>query len=182
MTIGLNILTNPSTSNAIQNSVVQVLSEGSLKAVGRPVFTLMDKNAEPEARKYSATKEFLFQSLSMIFYLTLIGLVLKPALYKGLRKMFKDTQPGFAPENLKKFNKVFKEAQGTEEFKKYIIPKGAQEAVNILTSGVIITILAPQVVKKIMHPIMEKLDEHKAKKAAKKNLDGDAFVKTNTKA
>ena len=62
MSIGLNLITSNTASKLVQDSAFQVLSEGSLKAVARPVFTLMDDSASPEARKYSATKEFIFQS------------------------------------------------------------------------------------------------------------------------
>ena len=48
------IINSPFFSNCVQNSAFQVVSEGSLKAVGRPLFTMADKNAPYEARKYSA--------------------------------------------------------------------------------------------------------------------------------
>ena len=68
MSLIVNFLTSPTAGNFVQNSTAQVLSEGCLKAVGRPVFTLMDKTAEDQQKKYSATKEFLYQSLSMLAY------------------------------------------------------------------------------------------------------------------
>ena len=66
MSIIINGLTNQVAANFVQNSTFQVLSEGCLKAVGRPMFTLMDKTATQQERKYSATKEFLYQSYRLI--------------------------------------------------------------------------------------------------------------------
>ena len=72
MGLGLNIITSNEASKMVQDSAFQVLSEGSLKAVARPAFTLADKSASLEARKYSATKELIFQSVSMIMYFAII--------------------------------------------------------------------------------------------------------------
>ena len=57
MGLGLNIITSNEASKWVQDSAFQVLSEGGLKAVARPAFTLVDKSASLDARKYSATKE-----------------------------------------------------------------------------------------------------------------------------
>ena len=44
--------------------------------------------------------------------------------------------------------------------------KGAQELLSILASGVILTMVTPQLVNKIIHPIMKKMDEKKLDKKA----------------
>ena len=72
MSLIVNFLTSPQAADFVQNSTCQVLSEGCLKAVGRPTFTLLDKTATKEERKYSATKELLYQSFSMAAFFALI--------------------------------------------------------------------------------------------------------------
>ena len=87
MGIGLNIITSNEASKWVQDSAFQVLSEGTLKAAGRPVFTMVDKSASLEARKYSAVKEFIFQTVSMIMYFAIITTVFQKMGYKVLQKL-----------------------------------------------------------------------------------------------
>ena len=44
--------------------------------------------------------------------------------------------------------------------------KGAQELLSILASGIILTMITPQLVNKIVHPVMKKFDENKLDKNA----------------
>jgi hypothetical protein len=163
MSIIINGLTNPAAANFVQNSTFQVLSEGCLKAVGRPAFTLMDKTATQEERKYSATKEFLYQSLSMCAYFGLIFPIRNNS-YKLLKHFpqIKDCEALKAKthkEFLQKFDSIKDELTKTKI-------KGAQELLSILASGVILTMITPQLVNKIIHPIMEKMEEKKLDKNA----------------
>ena len=87
MGLGINVITSNQASKLVQDSAFQVLSEGSLKAVARPAFTLMDKSASPEARKYSATKELIFQSVSMLMYFAIITTVFQRGGYKLLKNL-----------------------------------------------------------------------------------------------
>ena len=57
-----NLITSPAIYNATQSTVTQVTTETCLKAVGRPSFILMDKQIDPQTKKFSATKEFLYQA------------------------------------------------------------------------------------------------------------------------
>lgn len=159
----INALTSQAASNFIQNSTFQVLSEGSLKAIGRPAFTLMDKTATLRERKYSATKEFLYQSLSMISYFALI-FPIRNNTHKLLKyfPQLKDCEAVYAKNN-KEFLKTYENIK--DELTKTKI-KGAQELLSILASGVILTMITPQLVNKIVHPVMEKLDKNKLDKNA----------------
>ena len=87
MGLGINIITSNQASKMVQDSAFQVLSEGSLKAVARPAFTLADKSASIEARKYSATKELIFQSVSMLTYFAIITTVFQKGGYKFLKNL-----------------------------------------------------------------------------------------------
>ena len=61
----VNAISQPGFQNLIQNTTAQVSIETGLKAVGRPLFTLADKHADKETKKYSATKELLYQILCL---------------------------------------------------------------------------------------------------------------------
>ena len=74
----------------------------------------------------------------------------------------KDCEAVYAKDN-KEFLKAFDSIK--DEVTKIKI-KGAQELLSILASGIILTIITPQIVNKIVHPIMKKLDENKLDKNA----------------
>lgn len=167
MSLIVNALTSPSAANFVQNSTCQVLSEGCLKAVGRPAFTLMDKTATKEERSYSAAKEFLYQSLSMCAYFALIFPIRKNT-FKFLKYF----------DSLKKCDVVYSKTkeefqQGLKNLKDEAMKtkiKGAQEFMSIAASGIILAIIAPQVVTRVVHPIMNKFNNIKNDK----NLDKQA--------
>ncbi len=162
MGIGLNILTSTEASKWVQDSAFQTLSEGSLKAVGRPLFTLNDKSADPEARKYSASKEFIFQTISMAAYFAIITTVFQGMGFKALKKLpkFKDFDAIQKMKNFSEFShtfdafskgKIWTNAKETEQLEK---TKGAMELIKIAGSGIILTVLCPMFVTKLVHPIM----------------------------
>lgn len=179
MGILLNMITSPSSAACVQNTVFQVMSEGSLKGIGRPAFTLMDKNGTPESRKYSATREFIYQFLCLGIYFAIVYPVFKNKAYKIVRKMknFKGTEP-FKPENFKTFSQL---AGAVENKAKpdFIKAKGLMEGISILGSALTLTAFAPQVVNRILHPIMGVVDKRINKKnTVKEQKSGDTFQKT----
>ena len=155
MSLGINFLTSPKFANMVQNSTFQVASEGCLKAIGRPAFTLCDKTANTQERKYSAAKEFLYQSLSMMSYFALIFPIRNNTF--RLLKHF----PQLKGENIT-------QAKTAEDFKKLFntMPngltktkiKGAQELMSIIASGIILAIITPQIATKLTHPILTKFN------------------------
>ena len=157
MSLIINALTSQTASNFVQNSAFQVLSEGSLKAIGRPAFTLMDKTATKQERKYSATKEFVYQSLSMLAYFGLIFPVRNNS-YK-LLKHFPQLK-NYEITN-SKTNKEFQEKLKTlsDDLAKTKI-KGAQELISIIASGIILAIITPQIVTKLIHPILNNINKN----------------------
>ena len=179
------IMTSPYFSECVQNSAFQVVSEGTLKAVGRPLFTLADKNASMEAKKYSAMKEFTFQAMSMILYAAAVTTIVKNGGYKLLRKMsvFKDMDVCKLNKSLKDFNKAFAEnmsqkssvniSNNVEVLKKnreFALVKGAMEQIVMIGSGVILTIICPFLVAKMVHPVMNFVaNVEKNSKAKKKH-------------
>ncbi len=158
MSLGINFITSPKFANMVQNSTFQVASEGCLKAVGRPAFTLMDKTAQIEERKYSAAKEFLYQSLSMASYFALIFPIRKNS-FKLLKhfpqlKDLEITKAKTSQEFAKKLSEMSNNLAKTKI-------KGAQELISIIASGVILAIITPQVATKLTHPILNKLTSNK---------------------
>lgn len=165
MGIGLNIITSNEASKWVQDSAFQVLSEGTLKAVARPAFTLADKSASLEARKYSATKELIFQSVSMAMYFAIITTVFQKGGYKFLKKLpkFQKYEALNGINNIKDFTKVYDAfskgllSTTTEQAKQLQHTKGGMEVIKMIGSGLILTILCPLVVAKMVSPVMKTL-------------------------
>lgn len=84
----INVLTSPALQHIAQNTNQSVTIETSLKAVGRPTFTLMDKNVDEKTRKYSAAKEFIYQTLCLGIYLAIIPFVFQRGGFKVAKKYF----------------------------------------------------------------------------------------------
>ena len=186
MSIGLNLITSNTTSKLVQDSAFQVLSEGSLKAVARPAFTLMDDSASPEARKYSATKEFIFQSVSMAMYFAIITTVFQRGGYKLLKNLpkFKNYEALKGIDNIKDFTKVYdKFSKGlisttSEQATQLQHAKGGMEVIKMIGSGLILTILCPLVVAKMVSPVMKMINpiinpDTKNKIESDVNIDDD---------
>lgn len=165
MGLGLNAITSNTASKLVQDSAFQVLSEGSLKAVARPAFTLVDKSASLEARKYSATKELIFQSVSMAMYFAIITTVFQKGGYKFLKNLpkFKKYEALNGINNIKDFTKVYDEfskgliSTTAEQAKQLQHTKGGMEVIKMIGSGLILTILCPLVVAKMVSPVMNAL-------------------------
>ena len=165
MGLGINIITGNEFSKRVQDSAFQVLSEGGLKAVARPAFTLADKSASAEARKYSATKEFIFQSVSMAMYFAIITTVFQKGGYKFLKSLpkFKNYEALNGINNIKDFTKVYDNfskgliSTTEEQAKQLQHAKGGMEIIKMIGSGLILTVLCPLVVAKMVSPVMNVL-------------------------
>ena len=165
MGIWLNTVTSNQASKLVQDSAFQVLSEGSLKAVARPAFTLADNSASIDARKYSATKELIFQSVSMAMYFAIITTIFQKGGYKFLKNLpkFKKYEALNGINNIKDFTKVYDAfSKGllnttAEQAKQLQHAKGGMEVIKMVGSGLILTILCPLVVAKMVSPIMKAL-------------------------
>lgn len=173
------IISSPFFSNCVQNSAFQVVSEGSLKAIGRPLFTMADKSSSYEAKKYSAMREFTFQTMSMVLYAVAVTNIVKKGGYKILKKMpvFKEMDVCKKYKSFSEFNKAFLKNSSeisSEKFAKdsymkkhreFALVKGAMEQIVMVGSGIILTILCPLLVTKLVHPVMKIFD----KKTSDKN-------------
>ena len=88
----VNAISTPGVQNTIQNTIAQVSIETGLKAIGRPLFTLADKNVDKETRKYSAAKELLYQILCLGIYLAVIPPIFKKGGFKVVKKFCQRAQ------------------------------------------------------------------------------------------
>lgn len=90
MSMFVNAITSNAFQTIAQNTDACVKIETGLKAIGRPAFTLIDKNTDKETRKYSATKELLYQLLCFGIYVAVIPPVFKNGGFKLFQKIFKN--------------------------------------------------------------------------------------------
>lgn len=203
-----NILASKKVNYATKGIIGAVVGTTVLKAVGRPMFIYADKKTDKESRKYTATKELLYQilCLGLTFAMVIPAQIL---MFKHSKKFIKDiAELG----NIKKygdFKKVNKdldeltsEAQsllGTKEKplvklsddskKQLKLVKGADELSSFVTSIIGLTIVAPAISHEILHPIMHAIGmDHKVpeKSHALQDLEqpilSEGYHKVDTKA
>lgn len=110
-----NIIANPTFFNMTQGTATQMGIKTSLNAVARPGFILIDKDIDPHTKKFSATKEFLYQALSIAMYLGVIIPVFKHATYTLAKNKFYKDEAVFkafkTPDEFKKFFKLETDAE-----------------------------------------------------------------------
>lgn len=172
-----SIISNPTIYNLSQNTAAQVSIETCLKAVGRPSFILIDKNIDEKTKKYSATKEFLYQMTCLGIYLAVIIPVFKKGAFAAARKMFKDEAVFKAfknPDEFMAFHKLDEAGKlaKLEELNKTItsgdkftreniseksenIAKGAIEGTSIIGSVTGLALIAPVISHPLIHPILK---------------------------
>lgn len=109
-----NVISNPTFYNMTQSTATQMSIKTGLNSVARPGFILMDGNIDPHTKKFSATKEFLYQALSLAMYMGIIIPVFKNGTYKLAQKHFKDAavlKAFNSPDEFKAFKKLQDEQQ-----------------------------------------------------------------------
>jgi len=148
----------------------------AIKAIGRPAFIYADKNSDKETKKYTAAKEFLYQTLCLLLTVGMIpafragGLKLaekhlKHPLLKDVAKRIADVSP------LKKVGQFEKEYANIDKMapdakKAMTLVKGGTEVGSFVGSIIGLTIIAPLISHKILHPIMNAIGLEK-KEASK---------------
>ena len=85
-----NILTNPTFVRFAQNTRATVTTESLFKATGRPFFIMHDKSIDDKTKKYTATKEAVYQMLCLGIYLGIVGPVFKKPIFKAAQKILKN--------------------------------------------------------------------------------------------
>jgi len=168
-----NIISNPTIYNMTQSTVTQVSTETCLKAIGRPAFILADNQIDPQTKRFSAIKEFLYQVTCLGIYLSVIIPVCRKGAYKLAKKMYKDEPVFKAFEKTKELSQFYKmndpekavkiaelnknRTSGdvfTKENLNVNLAKGAIEAGAMFGSVTGLAILAPVISHPLIHPIM----------------------------
>lgn len=168
-----NIISNPTIYNMTQSTVTQVTTETCLKAAGRPAFILADKQIDPQTKRFSAIKEFLYQLTCLGIYLSIIIPICRKGAYNLAKKLYKDEQVFKAFEKTKELSNFYKmndkeKTAKIAELNKRItsgdkftkenlnvnLAKGAIEAGAMFGSVAGLAILAPVISHPLIHPIM----------------------------
>lgn len=154
-----------------------------LKAAGRPAFIMADKKSDPETKKYTAVKEFLYQILCLGLTFAMV-IPAQKLMFKNSKKFISNIKE---LENIKSYgdfkkvnkdlNELTEDAQAllgtkeaplthlSEESKKQLkLVKGADELSSFVTSIVGLTIVAPLISHEILHPIMHAIGMDKKSK------------------
>lgn len=169
-----NLITNPTLYNMTQSTVTQITTETCLKAAGRPAFILMDKNIDSQTKKYSSTKEFLYQMTCLGIYLAAVMPLLKKGTFAAARKLYKDEDVFKAFKNSGEFIKYYKMdekgkaaklaeinnsiSSGDKFTKEKInenLAKGVIEGSSIIGSVTGLAIIAPIASHPLIHPILK---------------------------
>lgn len=183
----LNVLTNPTFVSTAQNTKSAVTIETGLKAAGRPMFTMMDKNVDEKTRKYSAAKELIYQGLCLGIYLALIIPIFKRGTFGIFKKIFKDEKDFQLFKNADEYlsyhkiatiddkatrlkekgfsllPKHLQEELQKEKTEKYVLGKGAIEFSSLVGSILGLTIIAPELSHLCLHPILKACGMEKGK-------------------
>lgn len=197
----INALTSNTMVNLAQNTTARVATETTMKAVGRPSFILIDKDLDPKTKKYSATKELLYQLICLGVYLAVIPVVFKKGAFALAKKAYKNTKGFEHFKNSKEFLEFHKlatvgkkerlEALQNGAFKKFenrpeliniiksdksmtdefALQKGVIEASSFVGSILGLAILAPEVSHHLIHPIMRGLGMEEKQPKADKKVD-----------
>lgn len=169
-----SIIANQSFFQATQGTAAQMGIKTSLNAVARPGAILLDKDIDQHTKKFSASKEFLYQAISLAMYLLVIIPIFKKGAYKLAKKKFSDEAVFKAfdtPDKFKAFHKL-DEAEKVKELAKLsksgdtFSRKNITEQSEHLANGVIETssligtvlglaVIAPLTVTKAIHPILK---------------------------
>ena len=171
-----SILTNPSIYNITQTTQAQVAIETGLKAVGRPGFILLDNNIDKNTKKYSSTKEFLYQLTCIVLSLGIVIPIFKKGSFKIARKLFKDEPVFNVFKSSDEFNKFYNSnnenrveklkeiyAQKSQnydddELQRHIhLAKGMIETTSIAGSILGLSIMAPLISRPFIRPILHKI-------------------------
>ncbi len=181
-----SIVANQTFFNATQGTAAQMGIKTGLNAVARPGAILLDNDIDQHTKKFSASKEFLYQAISLAMYMLVIIPIFKNGAYKLAAKKFNDEAVFKAfksPDKFKSYLKLdeagkvkkLKElSKNGDTFSRNNITEKSEHLANgvIETSSLIGTVLglaviAPLTATKAIHPILKavglvKEDEKKA--------------------
>jgi len=184
-----NMLSNKNFTYRTKGIFGAIVFTTILRGTSRPTLIMVDKKADPETRKYAAGKELLYQLLCLGLTFAMVipskDLALKFAkkYVKGIDEL-KGIYELKGPFSSLKFDEVNKDIdeltekgakilgknkgdsiKHKEEFK---LVKGALELASFVSSIVGLTIVAPAIGNKIIHPMLKKMGWAKEEPASQK--------------
>jgi len=93
----IGALTRTLSSNALSSVAsstnAQMISETTLKAIGRPGAILIDNKIDEDTKKYAAAKEFLYQATCLMVFWALIIPVFRHGTFSLAKKLLGKTNP-----------------------------------------------------------------------------------------
>jgi len=130
-----------------------------LKAAVRPAFIMADKKNDAETKKYTATKEFLYQAICLGIAAAFLpffnrgGFQIAKKHLQGQTELAKITKF----KEFKEFKKDYKNIEALSKTAKeaYVKVNGGIELGSFIGSIIGLTIVAPQISHKILHPMMK---------------------------
>lgn len=200
-----NFLSSKKVTYATKGIMGAVVGTTVLKAVGRPTVTMIDKKSDAETKKYTAVKELLYQLLCLGLTFAMV-IPAQKLCFKYSKKFLQGSKELEKIKTHSEFNEVCKDVNeltdkakdilGTnakglsaDAKKSFNLVKGADELTSFATSILGLTIIAPIISHKILHPIMHSLgmDKKDSKKdPALEKLEQPILTeghhKVNTKA
>lgn len=176
-----NFLSSKKVTYATKGIMGAVVGTTVLKAIGRPAFIMADNQSDTGSKKYTAVKEFLYQTLclgltfAMVIPTQRLCFNAAKKYMKGFKeleniKTYKDFDIinkdiyEFTPK-AKEILKTDKTGLSNEAKKPFNLVKGAVELGSFVSSIVGLTIIAPLISHEILHPLMHAIGMDKKESA-----------------
>lgn len=147
----IRIVNNPSVIKFASNPTWPIAGLIITNAAFRPIFTLADPNVKPQAKKYSAAREFFHQMLCLAAHFSLAGVFKNIGFSFGKKLM--SNQGGF--ENFKNYKEVTEYInKGGNLLKQFPKVNGSIIFGSTLGAVVALSIIAPKINNILLPPIL----------------------------
>ena len=100
-----NIITNPNLFNVASNTASQMACKIGVQSVGQPAFVLANNQLDSQTKKYSATKELLYQLLCLGINFAIVIPIFQKNAFRIAKKLYKNEPVFNMFKNVKEFKK-----------------------------------------------------------------------------
>ena len=175
-----NIITNPNLFNVASNTASQMACKIGVQSVGQPAFVLANNQLDSQTKKYSATKELLYQLLCLGINFAIVIPIFQKNAFRIAKKLYKNEPVFNMFKNVKEFKK-YNELETDIEKNTFLnniksdykptaddmaFGRGITNLVSIIGSVLGFAILAPLTSKAIVRPILKMLGLRNGKEGA----------------